>query len=476
MYRTMNQYIKKMSTLNKQYLFKNKQYVLLNRSIFTGIVVALLISAISSHLLKGLENNLNTSYTIAISYITYYTIFGFLYYRDNKKEYLLENGKLDTKRFRRNIIKIAFSVGIAEVVYITTRWLIHFYLLTIGYEHFITSIMAHVSSIAAFVIIINLGVNNKLINPKKYLLTSILVLVILNTPVVTTNSNLFVYGQTESINSNLSYNFPNSTGLNKVKVGDIEIAYKMFGSGDPILLINGYASTLDSWEPSTLKRLASNYTVIVFDNRGIGNTTSGNVTPSVRQFAEDTSGLIKALKIERTNILGHSMGGFIAQELALNHPDQVLKVILYATACRLDLSMSGDPEIMREISNQSGTASERIGRLVPYLFPEQWREHNPSYLQSISKSSEIISNETLNQHLEAVQNWKGTCNQLGSITQPTLVIGGTDDNFIHASNLLLLTKNIPGSWLAQFNSAGHGLMYQYPNSFSSVLLSFLQAP
>jgi hypothetical protein len=154
----MNQYIKKEYVNAKKYFWKNKQYLLLNRSIFTGLVSAILISALSSHLMKDLEYHLNTSYTIVISYLTYYTVFGLLYYHDNKKEYLLENGKLDSKKFGRNILKLVFSVGIAEVVYVVTRWSIHYYLLTIGYEPYLTSIIAHVSSAIMFATMINLGV------------------------------------------------------------------------------------------------------------------------------------------------------------------------------------------------------------------------------------------------------------------------------------------------------------------------------
>jgi hypothetical protein len=106
--------------------------------------------------MKDLEYHLNTSYTIVISYLTYYTIFGLLYYHDIKKEYLLENGKLDSKKFGRNILKIVFSIGI-EVVYVVTRWSIHFYLLTIEYESYLTSIVAHISSAIIFAIMVNLG-------------------------------------------------------------------------------------------------------------------------------------------------------------------------------------------------------------------------------------------------------------------------------------------------------------------------------
>jgi Na+-driven multidrug efflux pump len=108
--------------------------------------------------MKDLEHHLNTSYTIIISYITYYTVFGSLYYHDNKKEYLLENGKIDSKKFRRNILKIVFSVGIAELVYVLMRWSIHYYLLTIGYEPYLTSVIAHITSAIMFATMINLGV------------------------------------------------------------------------------------------------------------------------------------------------------------------------------------------------------------------------------------------------------------------------------------------------------------------------------
>jgi hypothetical protein len=90
-------------------------------------------------------------------FTTYYTVFSSLYYHDNKKKYLLANGKLDTKKFGKGILKIVFSVGISEVVYVVTRWSIHFYLLTIGYEPYLTSIIAHVSSAIMFATMVNIG-------------------------------------------------------------------------------------------------------------------------------------------------------------------------------------------------------------------------------------------------------------------------------------------------------------------------------
>lgn len=108
----------------------------------------------------------------------------------------------------------------------------------------------------------------------------------------------------------------------KVRVGDIDIAYKQLGNGSntPIVLIAGGGMTMDMWNPTLLKELSSNQTVIIFDNRGAGESTIGTEEYSITQLANDTAGLLDALKIGKADILGYSMGSFIAQELALMNP------------------------------------------------------------------------------------------------------------------------------------------------------------
>jgi len=143
----------------------------------------------------------------------------------------------------------------------------------------------------------------------------------------------FAYSQPSQMGTNSSSNVDNNANANantlniqnipakKVHVGDIDIAYKTFGKGDPIILINGYSFAMDSWDPTLLGTLASNHTVIVFDNRGIGNTTSGNEKFSIEQFANDAAGLLQALNIKKADVLAWSLGGRIAQELTLNYPE-----------------------------------------------------------------------------------------------------------------------------------------------------------
>src|SRR5947208_7633481 len=104
---------------------------------------------------------------------------------------------------------------------------------------------------------------------------------------------------------------------------------------------------MDAWEPSTLKNLSTNHTVIIFDNRGVGNTTTGTKQSSVQQFVNDTVGLLDALKIQKADVLGFSQGSFTAQQLAVTHPEKVNRVILYAASCGGKESISPSPEFLK---------------------------------------------------------------------------------------------------------------------------------
>jgi pimeloyl-ACP methyl ester carboxylesterase len=293
----------------------------------------------------------------------------------------------------------------------------------------------------------------------------------------------FAYSQPSQMRSNSSNeDNTNANSVNiqdiptkKVHVGDIDIAYKTFGKGDPILLINGYSFTMDSWDPTLLETLASNHTVILFDNRGIGNTTSGSEQKfSISLFANDTTGLLEALNIKKADVLAWSMGGRIAQDLTLNYPDRVGKLILYAIGCGGEGSVPQSQEVRNEFINGTGTAEDRIARLVPLFFPQEWRNENPNYLENIPKITETILNQTLNKQIEAAANAPRTCDRLKNITQPTLVIVGTDDAATPAPNSLRMAELIPGAWFVQINGGGHGLMYQYPEQFSSIVETFLK--
>ena len=226
---------------------------------------------------------------------------------------------------------------------------------------------------------------------------------------------------------------------------------------------------------SFITKAAANHTLIIFDNRGIGNTTSGDEKVySIGLFANDTAGLLEALKISKADVLGWSMGGAIAQELALNYPDRIGKLIVYASFCGPIESVRPSQEVLNALTNETGTAEDRIERFLPLIFSEKWRNENPNYLEGIPKTTETISNQTLSHQLKAIVNWAGICNKLTNITQPTLVIVGTKDIATPPANSLQIMEQIPGSWLVQMKEGGHGLMYQYPEQFSKIVETFLE--
>ena len=124
-----------------------------------------------------------------------------------------------------------------------------------------------------------------------------------------------------------------SEPLQKVQVDDIEVGYKTFGQGKPLVMIPAYVATMEVWDPHILIKLATKYEVIIFDNRGMGKTSAGDEEFTIDRFATDTAGLIEALGYERANVLGWSIGGDIALSLAVNHRDRVDRMVLYAGDC-----------------------------------------------------------------------------------------------------------------------------------------------
>jgi pimeloyl-ACP methyl ester carboxylesterase len=266
----------------------------------------------------------------------------------------------------------------------------------------------------------------------------------------------------------------------KVRVGDIDIAYKIFGKGKPLLLIPGFSMTMDMWDPNMLTRLSLNHTVIVFDNRGIGQTTAGNDTKefSIAQFANDTAGFLANLKLygvssnnQPIDILGLSLGGFIAQEFALTYPDKVDRLILFVSGCggKETIPPQISPEAFR--SMVSGNASKDL--FLSTLFPREWIKENIDYIEEnfVFPMGKISTLNLLRQS-EAAGSWEA-CDRLSNITSPTLVVAGTEDITSPPANSMMIAEKIPGAWLVQIKGGGHGLMFQYPDKLVNILNTFL---
>jgi len=325
---------------------------------------------------------------------------------------------------------------------------------------------------------------------KEVLSVIFLFVLIIPTSIIATNTPL-VYGQTnQSIGENEDLLNIKDIPAKKVHVGDIDIAYKMFGKGDPILLFNGASDGMDAWDPSFPRILSSNHTVIVFDSRGLGNTTTGSKPYTYQQLANDSAGLLDALKILKADVMGYSLGSYIAQQLAIMYPDKVNSLILVGSSCGGKDHTPKPPEFLKlqsEIVNKSlnnvSISQEEMKGLVSASLGSGWIRLHPESLENIPTLQQAkpgLSPESMNnqnnvgKHWEDNANWSGACDELAKTARPTLVITGTDDNQYQPHvNSLKIVEKIPGAWLVQIKNAGHAVMDQYPEEIGKILNTFL---
>ncbi len=323
------------------------------------------------------------------------------------------------------------------------------------------------------------------------LILSVIFLFVMIIPasIIVTNTPL-VYGQTnQTIAENEDLLNIQDIPAKKVHIGDIDIAYKMLGRGDPILLFNGASDTMDAWDQSFLRSLSSNHTVIVFDTRGIGNTTIGSKSYIMEQLANDTAGLLDALKIKKADVLGYSLGSFAAQKFAVMHPEKVNSLILVAASCGGKDGIPKPPEFIKlqsDIVNKSlnnvSISREEMKSLVSASLGSGWIRLHPESVENIPDfqqakpglSPDAMKNQMNTGFAWEATNWNGACDELAKIAKPTLVITGTDDNlYVPHANSLVIAEKIPGAWLVQIKDAGHAVMDQYPDEISKILQTFL---
>ncbi|CAN5832203.1 hypothetical protein BH23THE1_BH23THE1_20980 [soil metagenome] len=220
--------------------------------------------------------------------------------------------------------------------------------------------------------------------------------------------------------------------LEKVRVGDIEMAYKMFGKGDPLILHSGASDNMDAWDPALLTKLSSYHTVIIFDSRGIGNTTSGTESYSIQLLGNDTAGLLDALNIQQANVLGYSLGSFITQQFAVTYPEKVTSVIIIAGACGGEVSTPQPPEfaklqtdIVNKSLNNVTISNEEFKSLVTASLGSGWIELYPESAEIPENTSlldakpgllpETMNNQKNIGHAWMTSNWDGVCDDLTKI-------------------------------------------------------------
>ncbi|NJR57452.1 MAG: alpha/beta fold hydrolase [Cyanobacteria bacterium CRU_2_1] len=249
----------------------------------------------------------------------------------------------------------------------------------------------------------------------------------------------------------------------KITVGDLDINYNIQGQGDPLLMIMGLSFSLLDWGTKLPELLSRHYKVILFDNRDAGETSRSPHPYTIAQMADDAAVLLDALGESRASVFGVSMGGMIAQHFALNHADKLNKLILGCT-------MAGGS------CSQLGAFSNLFnGNVLELLFtPGFIQQHQTDLKEFFQTTTPLHSKgDALARQFYAMSN-HDTCDRLGKITAPTLVMTGDSDRVIPPQNSDILTQKISGAKQEIIQDAAHAFCFSHPDSTATAILNFLE--
>jgi pimeloyl-ACP methyl ester carboxylesterase len=272
--------------------------------------------------------------------------------------------------------------------------------------------------------------------------------------------------------------------VKKKKINDVEIAYYTRGSGPPLVMVMGFRGTMGFWDPVLLEALEKHYTLILFDNRGVGlsSDTDNNLT-TIQQMTEDTAELIKSLGLEKAHVLGWSMGSMIALQLAISHPELVDKLILCS-------SNPGKKAVPRTTDAYGTLTSLQASReqLLSTLFPSTAEGEAAAslYLAQLTRAvleksvpdDLIVSPETIERQKHAIVLWQESndiYSALPTIKTPTLVAGGLSDVLDRPENVAIVAHQIPFAWTAYFPGAGHAFLFQDAQHFAELVHLFISS-
>ena len=272
----------------------------------------------------------------------------------------------------------------------------------------------------------------------------------------------------------------------KAYVNGININYKVEGQGEPLILVMGFTGTQGLWFFQT-RAFKKYYKVVTFDNRGVGKTDKPSEPYTVKTMADDTIGLMDHLGIDKAHILGWSMGGVIAQEIAINYPERVGKLSLAAT-------FPGLPSYAERVGEMAEIASEA---LKAWGLREDFSEDDITSLDTVAFLSRIIAlafNSRLYRMISILiakpyARWVGSKNIMGhmkahigsstldrldTIEAPTLVIVGTEDKAAAPSGSEVMASRIPNAKLVKLEGGAHGYVMEMRGRFNEEVLDFLR--
>jgi 3-oxoadipate enol-lactonase len=264
----------------------------------------------------------------------------------------------------------------------------------------------------------------------------------------------------------------------EVRTGDITLHYEVLGNGDPLLMVMGLGSSSAAWDPALLSELARSFRTIVYDNRGTGKSDKPKIPYSLGMFADDAIGLLDALQLDRAHVFGVSMGGMIAQELALRYGQRLQTLTLGCTTC------GGKHAVPPPLESVTLLSAPRVGLSDEQLIRRSWPlAYTPRYIQNHREALEAMIPRLLahptpasayKRHLDATYTLK-TYDRLLALRTPTLVVTGAQDALIPARNSEILAERIPGAKLHIIPNAGHAFFAEARDEFLKEFVPFLQS-
>jgi 3-oxoadipate enol-lactonase len=262
-------------------------------------------------------------------------------------------------------------------------------------------------------------------------------------------------------------------------VNGVNISYEMEGQGDPLFLIMGFAGTRRAWifQRMALKR---HHQVISFDNRGIGDSDKPCEPYSTKTMADDTLGLMHHLGIHSAHMLGVSMGGMIAQEIAIGHPERVRKLVLGCTFARSDETGGHTAEYYRRLGHPQAKSDVELKGVHPWkvLATDFSLAFNNRLYELIVPPlahiyARFTTTEGLARQYEALLG-HDALDRLHLIQSPTLVITGTEDRVIRPASSDVLAKEIPNARLVRVEGGSHAFFVAMKSRFNREVLDFLR--
>jgi pimeloyl-ACP methyl ester carboxylesterase len=261
------------------------------------------------------------------------------------------------------------------------------------------------------------------------------------------------------------------------QAGDIQINYDVRGEGDPLIMINGFGGSSAGWRPDFVEGLARSFRVITLDNRGTGRSGQPDGPVSIARMADDAVAVLDALGIDRAHVLGISMGGMIAQEVALRHPERVIGLVLGCTNCGAPISIAAAQETVALLVIPEGMDPRDAARRGwDAGYTPEFITANLDFLESMLDRT--LANPTpiatRNRQMEAIRAWSSH-ERLHQLAIPTLIITGDRDILVPPENSRILHKRIAGSRLHIIPDAAHVFPSSHPEESIEAVTTFLRA-